>query len=112
MRDITRVNITGFLTGPMPNQPFGWFRANVETVEALRGQRYRTVGLNADVSTVLGMAVVSLPGGEIVPALERGVIDAAEFNNPTSDRLLGFPDVAKNYFVQSYGQPVEAFEVL
>ena len=112
MRDITRVNITGFLTGPMPNQPLGWFRTNIENVEALRGQRYRTVGLNADVATTLGMAVVSLPGGEIVPALERGVIDAAEFNNPTSDRLLGFPDVAKNYFLQSYGQPVESFEVL
>ena len=112
MRDITRVNITGYLTGPMPNQPLGWFRTNIENVEALRGQRYRTVGLNADVATALGMAVVSLPGGEIVPALERGVIDAAEFNNPTSDRLLGFPDVAKNYFLQSYGQPVESFEVL
>jgi TRAP-type mannitol/chloroaromatic compound transport system substrate-binding protein len=112
MQDVTKVNITGFLTGPMPNQPFGWFRTNVETVAALRGQRFRTVGLNADVSTTLGMAVVSLPGGDIVPSLERGVIDAAEFNNPTSDRLLGFPDVAKNYFLQSYGQPVESFEVL
>ena len=53
-----------------------------------------------------------MPGGEIVPALERGVIDAAEFNNPASDSALGFPDVAKVCMVQSYHQPSEFFEIL
>jgi TRAP-type mannitol/chloroaromatic compound transport system substrate-binding protein len=81
-------------------------------LEQLRGLKYRTVGLATDLFNALGAAVTILPGGEIVPALERGVIDGAEFNNPSSDRVLGFPDVAKNYMMQSYHQNTETFEIL
>ncbi|MFN3448867.1 MAG: TRAP transporter substrate-binding protein [Roseococcus sp.] len=112
MHDILRMNVVGFQTGPMPTQPLGWFRNPIERVEQIRGLRYRTVGLATDLFQEMGAAVVALPGGEIVPALERGVIDAAEFNNPSSDRVLGFPDVAKNFYLQSYHQAVETFEVL
>ena len=62
--------------------------------------------------TEMGTAVNPLPGGEIVPALDRGLIDAAEFNNPTSDRILGFPDVVKNCMLQSFHQTGEQFEIL
>ncbi len=110
--DILKVNVVGFQTGPMPTQPLGWFKNPVERVEQIRGLKYRTVGLAADLFNELGAAVVSLPGGEIVPALERGVIDGAEFNNPSSDRVLGFPDVAKVYMIQSFHQRTESFEVL
>jgi TRAP-type mannitol/chloroaromatic compound transport system substrate-binding protein len=58
------------------------------------------------------VAVNPLPGGEIVPALDRGLIDAAEFNNASSDRVLGFPDVAKNCMLQSFHQSGEQFEIL
>lgn len=112
MHDILRMNAIGFQTGPMPTQPLGWFRNPIERAEQVRGLRFRTVGLATDLFQEMGAAVVALPGGEIVPALERGVIDAAEFNNPSSDRVLGFPDVAKNYYLQSYHQAVETFEVL
>ncbi len=112
MHDILRMNAVGFQTGPMPTQPLGWFRNPIERPEQIRGLRYRTVGLATDLFQEMGAAVVALPGGEIVPALERGVIDAAEFNNPSSDRVLGFPDVAKNFYLQSYHQAVESFEVL
>lgn len=112
MHDILRMNAIGFQSGPMPTQPLGWFRNPIERPEQIRGLRYRTVGLATDLFQEMGAAVVSLPGGEIVPALERGVIDAAEFNNPSSDRVLGFPDVAKNYYIQSYHQAVETFEIL
>ena len=112
MHDILRMNAVGFQTGPMPTQPLGWFRNPIERAEQVRGLRFRTVGLATDLFQEMGAAVVALPGGEIVPALERGVIDAAEFNNPSSDRVLGFPDVAKNYYLQSYHQAVETFEVL
>ena len=78
----------------------------------MRGLRYRTVGLATDLMNAMGMAVAAIPGGEIVPALERGVIDGAEFNNPSSDRVLGFPDVAKNYMIQSFHQRTECFEIL
>jgi TRAP-type mannitol/chloroaromatic compound transport system substrate-binding protein len=110
--DILKVNVVGFQTGPMPTQPLGWFKNPIERPEQLRGLKYRTVGLAADLFNELGAAVVSLPGGEIVPALERGVLDGAEFNNPSSDRVLGFPDVAKVYMIQSFHQRTETFEVL
>jgi TRAP-type mannitol/chloroaromatic compound transport system substrate-binding protein len=112
VRDILKLNVVGFLSGPMPAQPFGWFRKEITAVAALRGLKYRTVGLAADLFRELGAAVTMIPAGEIVPSLDRGVIDAAEFNNPSSDRLLGFPDVAKNYMLQSYHQAVECFEII
>ena len=112
VQDVLKLNVVGFLTGPMPTQPLGWFKQPIERPEQLRGLKYRTVGLAADLFAELGAAVTSLPGGEIVPALERGVIDGAEFNNPSSDRVLGFPDVAKNYMLQSYHQRAECFEII
>jgi TRAP-type mannitol/chloroaromatic compound transport system substrate-binding protein len=112
LADILKVNAVGFLSGPMPTQPLGWFKQAIERPEQIRGLKYRTVGLAADLFNEMGAAVVSLPGGEIVPALERGVIDGAEFNNPSSDRILGFPDVAKTYMIQSFHQRVESFEIL
>jgi TRAP-type mannitol/chloroaromatic compound transport system substrate-binding protein len=112
INDILKVNVVGFQTGPMPTQPLGWFKNPIERPEQLRGLKFRTVGLATDLFNELGAAVVALPGGEIVPALERGVIDGAEFNNPSSDRVLGFPDVAKVYMIQSFHQRTETFEVL
>jgi TRAP-type mannitol/chloroaromatic compound transport system substrate-binding protein len=111
LNDITRVNVVSYLTGPMPTQPFGWFKTAISNPEQLRGLKYRTVGLAADLYRAMGAAVTIVAGGEIVPALERGLLDAAEFNNPSSDRILGFPDVSKNYMLQSYHQKVECFEV-
>jgi len=112
VQDILKVNVVGFQTGPMPTQPLGWFKQPIERVEQLRGLKYRTVGLAIDLFNELGAAVVAIPGGEIVPALERGVIDGAEFNNPSSDRALGFPDVSKVYMLQSFHQRTETFEIL
>jgi len=112
LTQITRVNVVGFLTGPMPCQPLGWFKRELTQASDLRGLKYRTVGLAADLFNELGSAVTILAGGEIVPALERGLIDGAEFNNPRSDSLLGFADVSKTYMLQSYHQAAEAFEVI
>jgi TRAP-type mannitol/chloroaromatic compound transport system substrate-binding protein len=106
------IDVVSFLYGPMPTQPLGWFKKPIAKVEDLKGLKYRTVGLAVDVFTELGAAVNPLPGGEIVPALDRGLIDAAEFNNATSDRILGFPDVVKNCMLQSFHQSGEQFEIL
>ena len=78
----------------------------------LQGIKYRTVGLATEVMQNMGLAVTQIPGGEIIPAMERGVIDAFEFNNPSSDRLLGAPDVAKHYMMGSYHQANEFFEII
>ncbi len=106
-----KLNLVNFLMGPMPTQPLGWFRRPITKPEQFKGTKFRTVGLSAELFAELGASVVILPGGEIVPALERGVIDGAEFNNPSSDKVLGFPDVRKVYMLQSYHQPVESLEV-
>nr|WP_245453244.1 TRAP transporter substrate-binding protein [Aquibium carbonis] len=109
-QDILSLNVVGFMGFPMPAQPFGWFKQEVNTVADLQGFKYRTVGLAADLLQAMGMSVAQLPGGEIVPAMERGVIDAFEFNNPSSDLRFGSPDVAKNYYLSSYHQASESFE--
>ena len=106
------MNVVSFLYGPMPTQPLGWFKKPVAKVEDLKGLKFRTVGLSIDVFTALGAAVNALPGGEIVPALDRGLLDAAEFNNASSDRTLGFPDVSKICMLQSFHQCSEQFEIL
>jgi TRAP-type mannitol/chloroaromatic compound transport system substrate-binding protein len=109
--DILKVNVVGFFSTPMPTQPLGWFKKKPESVADLKGLKYRTVGLAADLFQKLGMSVAQLPGGEILPAMERGVIDAFEFNNPTSDMRFGAQDVAKNYMMGSYHQATEYFEI-
>jgi TRAP-type mannitol/chloroaromatic compound transport system substrate-binding protein len=106
------IDVVSFVYGPMPTQPLGWFKKPIAKPEDLKGLKYRTVGLAVDIFKELGAAVNPLPGGEIVPALDRGLIDAAEFNNATSDRLLGFPDVVKNCMLQSFHQSGEQFEIL
>lgn len=106
------MDVVSLLYGPMPTQPLGWFKKPVAKAEDMKGLKFRTVGLAVDVFTDMGVAVNPLPGGEIVPALDRGLIDAAEFNNASSDRVLGFSDVAKNCMLQSFHQSSEQFEIL
>ncbi len=106
------LNLVGFLTGPMPTQPLGWFKKPVESADDFKGLKFRTVGLSADLMTEVGAAVTVMPGGEIVPAMQTGTLDAAEFNNPSSDLTLGFTDVSNVYMLQSYHQAVECFEVI
>jgi TRAP-type mannitol/chloroaromatic compound transport system substrate-binding protein len=104
-------NVVSFPYGPMPTQPLGWFKKQVKSADDFKGLKYRTVGISIDVFTGMGAAVNALPGGEIVPAMDRGLLDAAEFNNATSDRILGFPDVSKVCMLQSYHQNAEQFEI-
>jgi len=106
------IDVVSYLYGPMPTQPFGWFKKPIARVEDIKGTKFRTVGLAVDMYTDMGAAVNPLPGGEIVPALDRGLIDGAEFNNASSDRILGFPDVVKNCMLQSFHQSTEQFEIL
>ncbi len=96
----------------MPTQPLGWFKTPITNPGQFKGMKYRTIGLSADLFKAMGASVVILPGGEIVAALDRNLIDAAEFNNTTSDRMLGFPDVRKVMMAQSYHQPMECLELL
>ena len=109
---IMKVNIKSFFAMPMPTQPLGWFKKPITGANDLKGLKYRTVGLAADLFQAMGASVAQLPGGEIVPAMERGVIEGFEFNNPTSDRRFGAQDVAKNYMMGSHHQATEYFEIM
>src|SRR5262245_23807266 len=95
----------------MPTQPFGWFKKPIAKADDIKGLKFRTVGISIDVYTAQGAAVNALPGGEIVSAMDRGLLDAAEWNNATSDRVLGFPDVSKVCMLQSYHQNAEQMEI-
>ena len=105
-------NVVSFPYGPMPTQPLGWYKKPITKVDDFKGLKFRTVGISIDVFQAMGAAVNALPGGEIVSAMDRGLLDAAEFNNATSDRILGFADVAKVCMLQSYHQNAEQFEIL
>ena len=110
-RDIIKLNLVSF---PVPTdypQGMGWFKRPIKSLKDLKGMKYRIYGIGAETYGRLGVSVVTLPGGEIVPAMERGVIDAFEFNNPTSDMRFGAQDVIKNYMMGSYHQAMEFFEI-
>lgn len=112
VQKVLKLNLVGFLTGPMPCQPLGWFKKEVKTEADLKNLKYRTVGLSADLMKEMGAAVTIMGGADIVPAMDRGLLEAAEFNNPSSDRALGFPDVSKTYMLRSYHQAAESFEII
>jgi TRAP-type mannitol/chloroaromatic compound transport system substrate-binding protein len=105
-------NVQSYPYGPMFTQPLGWYKKPITKVDDFKGLKFRTVGISIDVFTGMGAAVNALPGGEIVPAMDRGLLDAAEFNNMTSDKLLGFPDVSKVCMLQSFHQNAEQFEIM
>ncbi|MEM1400499.1 MAG: TRAP transporter substrate-binding protein [Pseudomonadota bacterium] len=106
------LDVVGFFNSPMPAQPLGWFQEEMKEAGQMDGLKYRTVGLAADVLQEMGMSVVQLPGGEIQPAMKSGLIDAAEFNNPTSDKDFGMQDVSKHYHLASFHQSQESFECI
>jgi TRAP-type mannitol/chloroaromatic compound transport system substrate-binding protein len=107
-----KLDVVSFPYGPMPTQPLGWFKKPIAKADDLKGLKYRTVGLSIEIFTDMGASVQALPGGDIIPAMDRGVLDAAEFNNATSDRLLGFPDISKICMLQSFHQSSEQFEII
>lgn len=112
VQDILKRNLVGFFSMPMPTQPLGWFKFHVKSADQLKGLKYRTVGLATDIMQGMGLKVTQLPGGEIMPALEKGVIEAFEFNNPTADSRFGAHDVSKDYHMGSYHQAAEFFEII
>jgi TRAP-type mannitol/chloroaromatic compound transport system substrate-binding protein len=112
INDILKVNLTGLLYCPMPPQPLGWFKKEIKSADDLKGLRFRSAGLAGEMFAALGVRVVSLPNSEIVPVMERDLLDATEANNPATDLQLGIPDVAKFYMLGSHHRQAEALEVI
>src|SRR5215470_13075663 len=104
-------DVVSFPYAPLYSQPLGWYKKPIQSVDDFKGLKFRTVGISIDLFTAMGAAVNALPGGEIVAAMDRGLLDAAEFNNASSDRALGFPDVSKICMLQSFHQNAEQLEI-
>ncbi len=104
--------VVSFLYGPMPTQPLGWFRKPIRKPEDFEALKFRTVGMSIEVFGGLGALVNALRAEDIVPAMERALLDGAELNNATSDRSLGLAEIAKVYMLQSYHRNAEQLEIL
>lgn len=105
-----RFGLKPFLCGNSGPQWAGWFRQEVESVDDLRGLRYRTTGLNSEVMARLGVAVEAMAGPAMFQALQSGALDAGEFIGPWSDSALGLQQIAKLYYAPGVGEPSSAEE--
>ena len=106
-----KLNVYSLFHMPMQNQPLGWFKDVIKSPDDFKGMKFRTVGLATGIYQGLGASVISVAGAEVASSLDRGVIDAAEFNNTTSDTVYGLPDARKVLMTQSYHQPSEILEI-
>ena len=111
-QDILKLNVVGFFVVRHADPAARLVQEGDQGPEDFKGMKYRTVGLASNVMQAMGASVAQLPGPEILPAMEKGVIEAFEFNNPTSDSRFGAQDVAKFYYMGSYHQASEAIEVV
>jgi TRAP-type mannitol/chloroaromatic compound transport system substrate-binding protein len=108
-----KVNIKPFMLQPMGPDPFGWFKTPIKSIDDMKKMKYRSPpGLTGEIFKEMGINAVAMPGGEIVPAAQRGVIDAAEWIGPADDLILGFHNVFKHYYLQGLHQATDVGELL
>lgn len=107
-----KLDVKGWLAMPMGPEPFGWFKKEFKSVEELKAMKFRSPpGIPAETFKAIGMPVVSMPGGEIVPSAQRGVIDAAEWISPGDDISLGLADVWQFYYLEGLHQALSIGDV-
>ena len=106
------MKVVTFQVHPEGPQAMGWFKKEIRTFNDIKGQKYRIYGIGAETYAKLGISTVTLPGGEIVPALERGVIDGAEWINCYDDKILGMDKVAKFHYAPGMHEPVTVGEFI
>ena len=102
-----KVNVKGFMLQPVGPEALGWFKEPINSMDDFRKLRFRAPpGIPGQVYNDIGVAAVSMGGGDILPALEKGVIDAAEWCCPKPDSIFGFQKVLKHYYLQGLHQVV------
>lgn len=110
---VLKVNVEPFMVQPMGPDPLGWFKRPIESVADFKKLKYRSPpGITGEIFKEMGVGAVALPGGEIVPAAQRGVIDAAEWIGPADDLNLGLHTIWKNYYLQGLHQSTDIGEVI
>jgi len=102
-----KVNVKGFILQPVGPEALGWFKEPIASMDEFRKLRFRTPpGIPGQIYKDIGVAAVAMGGGDILPALEKGVIDAAEWCCPKPDMTFGFQKVLKHYYLQGLHQVV------
>ena len=99
-----------FVVGATGTQMGGWFQKEINSLDDFRGLKMRIPGLGAEVINRLGATAVNMPGGEIMPALQSGVIDATEWVGPWNDLAFGFHKIAKYYYGPGFHEPAATLE--
>jgi TRAP-type mannitol/chloroaromatic compound transport system substrate-binding protein len=108
-----RMDTVAFFTTVQPYwEAFGWLKRPITNLEDLRKLKFRSSGIGLEMFRRMGATTVGMPGGEIVPGLERGVIDGAEWAIPSRDMVIGFQNVAKYYYMPSFRQPPTFHELI
>ena len=107
-----KMNVVSIQVHPEGPQAMGWFKKEIRKFDDIKGMKYRIFGIGAETYGKLGISAVTIPGGEIVPALERGVIDGAEWINCYDDKILGLDKVAKFHYVPGMHEPVTVGEFI
>lgn len=111
--DVLKLNIVAHMVQPMGPDPLGWFSRPIKDVNDFKSMKYRSPpGITGEIFKEMGVAAVAMPGGEIVPAAQRGTIDAAEWIGPADDRNLGLHTIWKYYYLQGLHQSTDVGEVI
>jgi TRAP-type mannitol/chloroaromatic compound transport system substrate-binding protein len=111
-RNVLKMNIVPLPAFPSGPQALGWFKRPIKDLADFKGMKCRQTGINTEIYTEMGMRTVNLPGGEILPAAERGVIDCAEWVGGIEDLRLGFPNVWKYHYTPGMHEPVTMGEII
>jgi TRAP-type mannitol/chloroaromatic compound transport system substrate-binding protein len=106
------VVVPAFTTSLPYWEPLGWFKRPFNGLDDLRKMRFRTSGLGMEMMKTMGIAVVTLAGGEVIPALERGAVEGAEWAIPSHDIVMGFQNVTKYYYMPDLRQPASYQEIV
>ena len=111
--DVLKLNVEPLMVQPMGPDPLGWFKRPIADTADFKKLKYRSPpGITGEIFKEMGIAAVAMPGGEIVPAAQRGTIDAAEWIGPADDLNLGLHTVWKFYYLQGLHQSTDVGEVL
>jgi TRAP-type mannitol/chloroaromatic compound transport system substrate-binding protein len=111
-REILKLNVIGMPIGGSSPQAFGWFKRPIKDLADFKGMKCRQTGIVAEIYQRMGMQTVNMPGGEIVPSAQRGVIDCAEWVGGIEDLRLGLPQVWKYHYTPGMHESNSMLEVI
>lgn len=111
-RDVLRRDVVAMPIAPLGPQSMGWYSRKIESLADFKGMRCRHTGMAAEIYAEMGMKVINMPGGEVLQAAQRKLIDCAEFNGSSDDLRLGFQNVWKYHYYPALHEPVVFAELL